>query len=76
MKTLLITYAWEGNKGGDVEFIAQELESAGISIKLDRWNIKAGKRLWQQIDSFISKDRRHWNFTPLNTVGQCSISRL
>lgn len=56
MKTLWITYAWEDNKGGDVEFIAQELEPAGISIKLDRWNIKAGKRLWEQIDSFITKE--------------------
>lgn len=54
MKTLWITYAWEDNTNGDVEYIAQELEKAGISVKLDRWNIKAGKRLWEQIDNFIT----------------------
>lgn len=54
MKTLWITYSWEDNKNGDVEFIAQELEKTGINVKLDRWNIQAGKRLWEQIDKFIS----------------------
>lgn len=54
MKTLWITYSWEDNKNGDIEFIAQELEKAGICIKLDRWNIQAGKRLWEQIDKFIT----------------------
>lgn len=54
MKTLWITYCWEDYKNGDVEFIAQELEKIGVSVKLDRWNIQAGKRLWEQIDKFIS----------------------
>jgi TIR domain-containing protein len=54
MKTLWITYSWEDNKNGDVEFIAQELEKVGINVKLDRWNIQAGKRLWEQIDNFIT----------------------
>jgi hypothetical protein len=54
MKTLWITYSWEDNKNGDIEFIAQEIEKTGISVKLDRWNIQAGKRLWEQIDKFIT----------------------
>lgn len=54
MKTLWITYSWEDNKNGDVEFIAQELEKNGVSVKLDRWNIQAGKRLWEQIDKYIT----------------------
>jgi hypothetical protein len=54
MKTLWITYSWEDNKNGDVEFIAQELEKTGIRVMLDRWDIQAGKRLWEQIDKFIS----------------------
>jgi hypothetical protein len=54
MKTLWITYSWEDNKNGDIEFIAQELEKVGINVKLDRWNIQAGKRLWEQIDKFIT----------------------
>ncbi|CAL2082764.1 conserved hypothetical protein [Tenacibaculum dicentrarchi] len=54
MKTLWITYSWEDNKNGDIEFIAQELEKTGINVKLDRWNIKTGQRLWEQIDQFIS----------------------
>jgi hypothetical protein len=53
MATVWITYAWSDNEHGDVDFIAQELQRAGISVKLDRWNISAGKRLWEQIDKFI-----------------------
>jgi hypothetical protein len=54
MKRLWITYSWEDNTNNDIEYIAQELENVGISVKLDIWNIKAGKRLWEQIDNFIS----------------------
>jgi hypothetical protein len=52
--TLWITYAWADNQHGDIDFIAQELLSVGLNVKLDRWNIGAGKRLWDQIDDFIS----------------------
>lgn len=54
MATVWITYAWADNKDSDVDFIAQELGRVGITVKLDRWNIEAGKRLWQQIENFIS----------------------
>jgi hypothetical protein len=53
MATLWITYAWADNNDKDVDFVAQELEAAGIAVKLDRWNITAGQRLWEQIDNFI-----------------------
>ena len=53
MATVWITYAWADNQTGDVDFIAQELESSGLKIKLDRWNLKAGARLWEQIAEFI-----------------------
>ncbi|HSH64733.1 MAG TPA: toll/interleukin-1 receptor domain-containing protein [Bacteroidia bacterium] len=56
MKTLWITYSWDDNKTGDVEFIAQEIEKVGLHVKLDRWNIQAGKRLWEQIDKFITSE--------------------
>lgn len=54
MATLWITYSWADNSGHDVDFIAQELVAEGIGIKLDRWNIEAGKRLWDQVASFIT----------------------
>ena len=54
MATIWITYAWDDNKSGDIDFIAQELEQVGLNIKLDRWNIAAGKRLWDQIANFIT----------------------
>lgn len=54
MPTLWITYAWADNESGDVDFIAQELSRSGIEIKLDRWNIRAGNRLWEQIEQFIT----------------------
>ena len=53
--TIWITYAWADNKHGDIDFIAQELGSAGLTAKLDRWNIGAGNQLWDQIADFISK---------------------
>jgi hypothetical protein len=53
MATIWITYAWTDNVNGDVEFVAQELVNAGLLVKLDRWNIQAGKRLWPQIEGFI-----------------------
>ena len=39
MAMLWLTYAWADNKDNDVDFIAQELVQAGVSVKLDRWNI-------------------------------------
>lgn len=53
MATVWLTYAWDDNKDGDVDFIAQELEAGGVKVNLDRWNIAAGKRLWEQIEEFI-----------------------
>lgn len=52
-KSIWLTYAWDDNVDSDVDFTAQELGRAGIEVKLDRWNITAGKRLWEQIESFI-----------------------
>ena len=54
MATVWLTYAWEDNKQGDVYFAAQELQRCGLTVKLDRWNISAGRRLWEQIEDFIS----------------------
>jgi hypothetical protein len=53
MATTWITYAWADNTNGDVDFVAQELTGKGLTVKLDRWNIGAGKRLWEQIENFI-----------------------
>jgi TIR domain len=49
-----ITYAWADNRDRNVDFVAQELKDAGIEVKLDRWNLTAGKRLWEQIANFIT----------------------
>lgn len=53
MVTVWISYAWADNQDGDVDFIAQELRSVGLATKLDRWAIGAGRRLWEQIETFI-----------------------
>jgi len=52
-KSVWLTYAWDDNADGDVDFLAQELIRQGLDVKLDRWNLTAGKRLWEQIESFI-----------------------
>ncbi len=54
MATVWITYAWNDNEHGDVDFVAQELKNQGLEVKLDRWNIAAGERLWEQLDRFIT----------------------
>lgn len=56
MARVWITYAWVDNEHGDVDFVAQELESSGLEVKLDRWNITAGRRLWDQIEHFITSE--------------------
>jgi hypothetical protein len=53
MAKIWISYAWADNNNQDVDFVAQELERAGLSVKLDRWNIGAGRRLWEQIETHI-----------------------
>ena len=53
MPTAWLTYTWEDNDRQDVDFIAQELQRTGVTIQLDRWNISAGRRLWEQIADFI-----------------------
>ena len=35
-------------------YVAQELQSDTVNMKLDQWSIPAGKRLWEQIGTFIS----------------------
>ncbi|HWX32027.1 MAG TPA: toll/interleukin-1 receptor domain-containing protein [Steroidobacteraceae bacterium] len=56
MATIWITYAWDDNKAGDVDFFAAELQAAGLNVKHDRWNISAGRRLWEQIERFICSE--------------------
>jgi hypothetical protein len=53
MATIWLTYAWGDNDTSDVDFAAQELENAGLGVSLDRWNLQAGRPLWDQIESFI-----------------------
>lgn len=57
-KSIWLTYAWDDNASGDVDFFANELINSGLDVKLDRWNISAGKRLWEQIESFISNPEK------------------
>jgi len=52
-KSIWVTYAWDDNSDGDVDFCAQELAREGLVVKLDRWNLTAGRRLWEQIGDFI-----------------------
>ena len=54
MPTLWISYAWDDNKEGDVDYVAQELSAAGIVVKLDRYELRAGARLWEQIGKHIT----------------------
>jgi len=54
MAKIWITYAWKDNEAGDIDYVAQELKRAGLEVKLDRWQLGAGQRLWSQIEHFIT----------------------
>src|SRR4051794_37632777 len=51
---LWLTYSWADNRDQEVEFIAQQLESENVTVLLDRWEIRPGRRLWHQIAAFIT----------------------
>ncbi len=55
MSTVWITYAWDDNTQCDVDFVAQELVQIGVQVKLGRWNVRSGMRLWEQIGRFIDE---------------------
>lgn len=61
MSNIWITYAWADNQDDEVNFIAEELARSGTTIKLDRWNILAGKRLWPQFEKFICSPEERGN---------------
>lgn len=72
MKKLWITYSWKDNEENDVTFLAQQLQKTGIEVKLDRWVLNSGSRLWEQIDSQISSDEHSdaWAiFATQNSLG-------
>ena len=52
--TAWLTYAWVDNQDHQVEFLAQEIELSGVRVKLDRWSLTPGQRLWEQIADFIT----------------------
>ena len=51
------TYAWKDNAGinqGDVDYIIQEIEQAGVELRYDRRSLVVGRRLWEQIEDNIT----------------------
>lgn len=53
-ETVFLTYAWEDNAEGDVDFIAQELRGAGLTVEMDKVSFTPGRRLWDQIGEKIT----------------------
>ena len=58
MAVVWLTYSWADNEDQDVDYIAQELTRAGLTVRLDRWELEAGKRLWEQIAGFVGGPAR------------------
>ena len=58
MATIWLTYAWDDNQHGDVDYVAQELVKYGVDVRLDRWNLRAGLPLWEQIERFIQDEEQ------------------
>lgn len=53
MTKVWLTYAWDDNKNNALDFVAQEIEKAGVQVRLDRWDVGVGRRLWDQIENLI-----------------------
>jgi len=53
-----MTYAWLDNNSDDVEHVAQRLDEAGLTIRRDKWDLKAGAPLWKQIDVAITDPKK------------------
>lgn len=53
-KKLWVTYAWTDNEDKDIDFIVQELDTAGLDVRFDRRNLVPGQRLWVQIGGAIT----------------------
>jgi hypothetical protein len=58
MATIWLTYAWDDNQHRDVDFVAQELVNYGVDVRRDRWNLRAGLPLWEQIEHFIQNEEQ------------------
>jgi len=60
---LWITYAWANNQNGDFDYLAQELEAAGIKTHYDKVALTTGRRLWDQIAEKInSPETKAWAY--------------
>ena len=59
--TLWLTYAWKDNEDESVDFVIQQLQSAGLEVRYDRRQLIPGQRLWPQIEACItSPDLDAW----------------
>ncbi len=57
MATIWLTYAWDDNKEGDVDFTESELRKTGLDVKRDKWSLRAGIPLWDQIAEHITNPK-------------------
>ncbi len=53
MATAFLTYSWADNSNADVDYVAQELEQAGLKVLQDKYTLGAGRRIWEQIGPAI-----------------------
>lgn len=54
MAKLWLTYAWKDNEDANVDHVIAELRSTGLDVRYDRVELRAGRRLWDQIDAGIN----------------------
>jgi hypothetical protein len=55
MANVWVTYSWMDNRTNDVDFVAQELIRQGLTVRLHKWELRAGERLWEQIATFMQE---------------------
>jgi hypothetical protein len=53
MAAVQFTYCWIDNEDDQADFLVQQLQETGLTVKLDRWTLRAGLSLWDQIRTHI-----------------------
>ena len=52
-RQIFLTYSHEDNEKGDFDWVVQELEQEGVSVRYDEVIIIPGRKLWPQLESSI-----------------------
>jgi TIR domain len=75
MAVVWLTYSWADDEDQTVQWIASQLEGAGLTVRLDKWDLDSGRRLWEQIGEHISDPAKTDAWMVYATINSVSSER-